>query len=87
MTILEIMSILPQARADLEALIEEAIARLDFLDGDSDFEPECWDEGAQVEDGDSDLAMDILPGDFIGVWGDVGPNSWVGKMPSEVVSR
>lgn len=37
-------------RAELERAVERALAALDALDGDPDFELTCEDEGAQCED-------------------------------------
>ncbi|OXE37424.1 MAG: hypothetical protein CGW95_01615 [Phenylobacterium zucineum] len=43
-----------ERRRRLEAAIEAALEALDALDGDSDFEPQCEDEGAQCEDEGTD---------------------------------
>lgn len=42
--------LLASRRRQLEDAVERALAALDALDGDPDFEDQCEDEGAQCED-------------------------------------
>lgn len=47
-------TLLPGRRKQLEDAVERALAALDALDGDPDFEEQCEDEGAF--DGDNDTS-------------------------------
>lgn len=64
MTAILLKTVAPTRRQLLEDAVERALAALDALDGDPDFELECEDEGAQCDDegGDTSDYEDSLCG-------------------------